>query len=257
MATRRTAEVRTLTIDIGGSGIKAAVLDPNGRRIADRLRVATPVGATPRRFVTAIVALVAPLRPFDRVSVGFPGVVRAGVVRTAANLGNPRWIGFDLEAALTTPLRVPVRVRNDADLAGLGAIQGHGVEMVVTLGTGVGSGIYEDGRLGPHLELGHHPFRKGKTYEECLGDAALRTRGKRKWRDDLVRAIGHWRDLLHFDRLFLGGGNARHAAVDGVSDIVVVTNEAALVGGVALWSDVRSTVRARRKAVAARAPRRR
>lgn len=230
----------TLTVDIGGSGIKAGVLDAKGNLHGERLRVVTPTGQPPMVAVGAILELVQDLRPFDRASVGFPGVIRDSTVRTAANLGHDDWIGFDLAQALEAPLGCKVRVLNDADLAGLGVVTGQGVELVITLGTGVGTGIYQDGRLGPHLELGHHPFRKGKTYEQRLGDTALQARGRKKWRKDLQRAIHQWRELTHFDVLYLGGGNAKEAGPCG-DDVVLVTNQAALVGGVAVWRDEAAT----------------
>ena len=89
--------------------------------------------------------------------------------------------GFDLAAALGKLWKRPVRVKNDADMQGLGAARGKGVEVVITLGTGLGSAILVDGWLGPHLEIAQHPFRKGETYDQQLGDAALEQIGKKKW----------------------------------------------------------------------------
>ncbi len=227
----------TLGIDIGGTGLKAAVVDEDARMLTDRVRVATPTGAPPAKFVEVLAGMVAPLGAFDRVAVGFPGVVRNGRVLTAANLGNDTWIGFDLAQALEASLAKPVRVANDADLQGLAVITGKGVEMVITLGTGFGTGLYLDGRLAPHLEIAHHPFRHGETYDEQLGNAARKEIGGARWNKRVEKAIGNMRRLTNFDRLFIGGGNAKKIDFALAPDITVISNEAGMEGGVALWRD--------------------
>ena len=125
---------RTLAIDVGGTGLKAAILDAEGRLMSDRVRVPTPARCPPTVLIRAVAELIAPLGAYDRVSVGFPGVVRDGVVRTAPNFGSARWQGFDLARALTRALKRPVRVLNDAEVQGLAVITGKGVELV--LGSG-------------------------------------------------------------------------------------------------------------------------
>src|SRR5262245_26138023 len=114
----------TLAIDIGGTGIKASVIDDNGEFVTPRVRLETPIGAAPQQTVVAIAELVRPLGHFDRVAAGFPGVVRDGHVLTAHNLGNDAWLRFDLAGALTAALGRPTRVANDADLHGLAVISG-------------------------------------------------------------------------------------------------------------------------------------
>jgi polyphosphate glucokinase len=235
--TRGATPRRVLSIDIGGSGLKASLIDDTGKLIVPRLRVDTPVGQPPRQIVQTLVRLVAPLRGYERVAVGFPGVVRRGRVLTAVNLHHEGWKGFDLAQALEQALGKPVRVANDADMQGLAAIKGKGVEMVITLGTGFGTGLYLDGRLAPHLELGHHPFRKGETYEEQLGNEALQRVGTRKWNRRLKKAIRHLRTLTTFDHLYIGGGNARKVRLRLDPDVSLIDNEAGLRGGAALWQD--------------------
>jgi polyphosphate glucokinase len=235
--TRGATPRRVLAIDIGGSGLKASLIDDTGKLIVPRLRVDTPVGQPPRQIVQTLVRLVAPLRGYERVAVGFPGVVRRGRVLTAVNLHHEGWKGFDLAQALEQALGKPVRVANDADMQGLAAIKGKGVEMVITLGTGFGTGLYLDGRLAPHLELGHHPFRKGETYEEQLGNEALQRVGTRKWNRRLKKAIRHLRTLTTFDHLYIGGGNARKVRLRLDPDVSLIDNEAGLRGGAALWQD--------------------
>jgi polyphosphate glucokinase len=229
--------VRTLAIDVGGSGLKASVIDDGGRLLTERARVDTPVGRPPKEIIQALVRLVAPLGPYDRVSVGFPGVVRQGRIVTAPNLDHEGWSDFDLAGALARALGKPVRVANDADVQGLAVIGGKGVEMVITLGTGFGTGLYLDGRLAPHLELSHHPFRKGETYEEQLGNAARKRIGNRKWNRRVKRAIRNLRSLTNFDRLYIGGGNARKIDFALDPDVTVVDNNAGLRGGAVLWRD--------------------
>ena len=208
IAPRTASGPRTLTIDVGGSGLKASVLDARGAMLVERVRVPTPVGRPPALVIEALARLVAPLPAYDRISVGFPGVVRDGKVLTAPNLGHRAWAGFDLARALSRRLGKPTRIANDADLQGLAVVKGRGVELVVTLGTGFGTALYWDGRLAPHLEVAHHPFRKGQTYEEQLGNAARKRIGNKKWTRRLERAIETLRALTHFDHLYIGGGNA-------------------------------------------------
>jgi len=229
--------MRTLSVDIGGSHVKASVLSPRGKMLHDRVRADTPEDLTPNRLVRIIVDLAGLLPRYDRVSVGFPGVVRGGVIRTAPNLGDERLRGFNLSRALEKALRAPVRLCNDADMQGLGAIEGKGVEMVITLGTGFGTSIFEDGHLGPHIELAHHPFHHDHTYEDELGDPALKRLGRRAWNRRLSLAIDTLRALTFFDHLYIGGGNSRNVRLKLPSDISVVDNAAGILGGVRLWDD--------------------
>ena len=216
--------------------MKASVLDKNGRMLHDRLRVETPKKVTPRQLVGLIAGLIPTLPRFDRVSVGFPGVVRNGVVLTAPNLGTDRFHGFNLARALERRLGKPVRVENDADVQGLAVVKGKGVEMVITLGTGFGSSIFIDGRLGPHLELAHHVFRKDKTYEDELGEAARERDGDQTWQRHVREAIESLRNLTNFDHLYVGGGNSRLLNGALPRDVSVVSNTAGILGGVRLWA---------------------
>lgn len=228
---------RTLAIDIGGTGLKASILDEKGTMLTERVRVATPPMCPPDLMIKTLVKLVASLPNYDRVSVGFPGVVRRGVVLTAHNLGDAAWKGFALDEALGKALKKPVRALNDADIQGLGAIKGKGVEVVITLGTGLGSSIFEDGHISTHLELAHHPFRKGETYEEQLGNFAFKKAGKKKWKQRVALAIEALRSLTTFDHLYIGGGNAKHMAGDLPADVSTVSNDLGMSGGIWLWRE--------------------
>jgi polyphosphate glucokinase len=229
-------EPRTLAIDIGGSGIKAALLDEAGNIIGPRQRVATPAKPiAPEDLVRAIDDAAAPLGAFERVSVGFPGYVRDGRVLTAPNLGTEALAGFDLQSALAQHWGKPVRVLNDADVQGFGAIKGHGVEMVLTLGTGAGTAIFRDGEIMPHLELAHHPVSGRKTYDEYIGNAARAKKGKKAWNKRVAKVIGVLREVVRFDHLYIGGGNAKDIAFLLPPDITTVPNTDGLTGGIRLW----------------------
>jgi polyphosphate glucokinase len=226
----------TLAIDIGGTGLKALVLGPDGEPRTERMRVETPRPATPQRVLRAIFALIEPLEDFDRVSVGFPGVVVDGVTRTAPNL-HDAWRGFELARALAEKTRRPVRVLNDAGIQGFGVIEGRGVEMVLTLGTGMGCALFVNGVYVPNLELAHHPFRRGKTYEELLGARAMKKVGKKKWNKRLQAAISQIDPIFNPTQIYLGGGNAKHVRFELPPHVKVTENVAGLLGGIALWQD--------------------
>ena len=228
-------QFRTLAVDIGGSGIKVMVLDPQGNPLSDRQRLKTAKPAKPEDVIDTILTL-AKSQEFDRVSVGFPGVVQNGLIKTAVNLDKD-WLQYDLATSLTQLLSKPVKVANDADIQGFGAISSQGVELVITLGTGFGSALFINGRLVPNLEMGHHPFRKGETYEEQLGRAALEKEGKKKWNDRLEKAIATLNRLFSYDFLYIGGGETKNIKFDLPSNAKIVPNVSGLLGGIKLWEN--------------------
>ena len=229
-------EDRTLAVDIGGTGIKLAVLDNAGQIIGTRVRLPTPrPPVAPETLAGAIDSALPRLGDFDRVAVGFPGAVRDGRVLTAPNLGTEKWAGYDLQSALAERLKKPVRVMNDADVQGFGAIGGNGVEMVLTLGTGAGTAIFRNGQIMPHLELAHHPVHGNKTYDEYIGRRALEKAGKKRWNKRVARVIDILRRLVNFDHLYIGGGNARQINFALPGDVTIVPNSDGLTGGIALW----------------------
>jgi polyphosphate glucokinase len=226
---------RTLAIDIGGSGLKAIVLDADGKAVTERGRVPTPRKATPSKLIAALRGLADQQGGFERVAAGFPGVVKDGVVYSAPNLGHG-WHGFDLAKGLAKKLKRPARVANDADVQGMGDVSGRGLELVITLGTGFGSVLFTDGRR-IHLELGHHPFHHGKTYEDELGRRALDKKGRKKWNKLLAEAIDDLRRTFNYDRLYIGGGNTKFITLKLPPDAQIVSNEAGMLGGIALWKE--------------------
>jgi polyphosphate glucokinase len=228
----------TLSIDIGGSGLKAMLLDAAGKPVSERQRVLTPAVPTPEAVLAGLDELRKLMGAFDRVSVGFPGVVKHGQTFGAFNL-HPLWAaGFPLQAELEKRWQKPVRVGNDADVAGYGAIQGQGVELVLTLGTGLGGALFTNGHLVPGLEIGHHPWRKkGMSYEDYLGRRGLDKYGKARWNDFLVAAIRQTELLFNWDHLYLGGGNTKKILFAPPPNVSIVSNESGLLGGVVLWRD--------------------
>jgi polyphosphate glucokinase len=235
---------KTLCVDIGGTGIKALVVDEQGLAVgaAERVREETPRPATPAAVLEVVARLAGLLGSYDRVSVGFPGVVEDGITKTAPNL-DEGWTDFPLAHELEQRLGVAVRVANDAGVQGLGVIEGRGTEVVITLGTGMGFGLYVDGRYVPNIELAHHPLRKGMTYEERVCDAARDELGNKKWKKRVHQVIAQLRKTFNYRVLYVGGGNARHFKPGELTlpehgQVVVVDNVAGLLGGMRLWQQL-------------------
>ena len=228
------ARPRTLAIDIGGSHIKASVLDPAGKMLAPEVFEPTPHPTTPRALLGAVARLTDRLPAFERISAGFPGYVKRNVVYTAPNLGTEHWNGFALADALTARFGKPARILNDADVQGLGVISGEGFECVLTLGTGIGSSFFYNGRLLPHLELGQHPIRRKLTYDRYLGDAVRRGKGRKKWNARLKKALVIITTLINYDTLHLGGGNALRIDFKLPRHVKLASNVNGITGGVHL-----------------------
>jgi polyphosphate glucokinase len=247
---------RTLVIDIGGTGLKATVLDPDGQPEHARVRVETTYPCPPDKLVGDLVELVKALPPYQRVSVGFPGVVRSGRVLTAPHFVTEhgpgsrvdpalarKWADFDLAGALGTVLGAPVRVANDADVQGAGVVSGNGLELVLTLGTGMGSAVFRDGRLALHLELGQHPAVTGDRYDDYIGDAARKKLGTKHWNRRVRTALVACDALIYPDAIHIGGGNAAKVDTDRLqrelpelaAKLRLVGNEGGLLGGIRLW----------------------
>ena len=226
----------TLAVDVGGSGIKTLLLDENGQPWGERHREVTPRPAIPELVVDCIIGLAERREDYERVSVGFPGIVVRDVVKTAPNLGE-EWSDYPLGRELSVRLDRIVRVANDADVQGLGAIEGVGVELVLTLGSGLGSALFVDGRLVPNLELAHHPFRKKQTYQDYVGRPALKALGVKRWSRRVARVIEQLDSLFSPRLVYLGGGNAKKIQITLPPHVQRIPNIAGLLGGVRLWLD--------------------
>jgi len=239
---------RTLAVDVGGSGLKATVLDPAGGMLTERERRETPYPCTPHVLLDELAALAATQPPYDRVSVGFPGAIRRGRVREVPAFsrrgpGLPadpdlvaQWQGFELERALGERFGAPVRVANDADVQGCAVISGTGMELVVTLGTGVGCAVFFDGALLPHMELSHGRFGEGLSIEVACGDNQRQEVGKAVWRERVLDALAALEAMVLPDHVYIGGGNAKKLDPDTIGpNRTIVPNVSGLLGGIALW----------------------
>ena len=226
---------KILTIDIGGSHIKAVILNAAGGIISDYKRVSTPIPAKPEALLTAIKQLVTDF-DFDKISVGFPGYVKNGIVITAPNLETASWSCYNLELALSKSLQRPVKVVNDADLQGLGLANGKGLELVITLGTGFGTALINNGLLLPHLELAHHPVTKNQTYDEYIGQKAFDKSGKKRWNKRMKSVIRNLKTVFHYDHLYISGGNADQLSFNLEPNISIDSNREGIKGGAKLWA---------------------
>ncbi len=227
---------RILSFDIGGTGLKAALLDAKGELISDPVRVLTPHPCPPALLVKTLTKLAEPFKAYDRVAIGFPGVVSGSRVLTAPNLGTEDYAGFDLAGKLSKALGgKPTRLANDADVHGFAVVKGKGLEMVITLGTGFGSALFRDGVLMPHLEIAHMPAHKGKTFDEFLGDNERKRIGNAAWNRHVARMLPYLYTLLHYDYLYISGGNAKHLRTPLPKHARIVPNISGIKGGAGLW----------------------
>ena len=237
----------TLSIDVGGSGIKAMVLNERCESVSERSRRETPYPCPPELFLQIVSEIVSDQPLFDRVSVGFPAMVRNGHIYRAtaysrAVKSGPRdpelfalWHGYPLQDRISELLKVPALVINDADMQGCAVVTGVGMEFVVTLGTGVGTGVFYNGHLLPHMELSHGSFA-GTNIDIALGDAQRKVIGNKEWRSLVTKALIDFDAKFFPDKMFVGGGNAK---LLGEEDLIpgceIVPNIAGLFGGVRAW----------------------
>lgn len=242
----------TLAVDCGGGGIKASVLDAAGTMHAHPVRAPTPYPLPPRRLIEIIDELGAQLPPADRATVGMPGMIRHGVVVSTPHYvtrSGPRtkvlpelvgqWEGYDLQSALAAALDLPVLLLNDAEVHGAGVIAGAGLEMIITLGTGLGNAVFDGGRLAPHTEMSRAVARWGLSYDEYIGEHERLRLGDAMWSRRVRQVVDSLRPVYLWDRLYLGGGNARRVTPQLAArlgdEVVIVPNSAGIVGGMRAW----------------------
>lgn len=247
------AEEMTLAVDCGGGGIKASVLDPSGTMVAPPRRTPTPYPLPPTLLVDTVVTLAHALPPAHRVTMGMPGMIRHGVVIATPHYvtrEGPRsrvlpelvaaWDHFDMRNAIEAALGLPTKVLNDAEVAGAGVITGTGLEMILTLGTGLGNAIFDGGRLAPHAELSQGLVRWGLTHDDYIGEHERLRLGDAHWSRRVRRIVDGMRPQYMWDRLYIGGGNSKriteaHRRHLG-EDVVLVPNDAGIIGGVRAWT---------------------
>jgi polyphosphate glucokinase len=231
-------------VDIGGSGIKGAPVDlGKGLLDQDRVRLPTPDGAPTQPVAEVVAEVVGSFDTGGPVGCTFPAVIVGGVARTAANV-DPAWIGSDVQALFSRTTGRDVVVINDADAAGLAEMRygagkdRDGVVVMLTLGTGIGSALFVDGRLVPNTEFGHLEIR-GKSAEHRASDRAREDRnlGWHEWADRLNEVLGRLEALVSPDLFILGGGVSKKSSqfIDLLStraDVVpaALLNNAGIVG---------------------------
>ncbi len=242
------SDTRVIGVDVGGSGVKAALVDvERGELTSDRPRLDTPQPATPERVADTVNQLVDQLGGAPSIGITVPGVVRNGIVQTAANI-DPSWIGTDAQALFGERLGAPCVVLNDADAAGLaevrfGAGQGRkGVVILLTLGTGIGSALFAGGVLVPNTELGHMEFKAQEA--EHYAAAGVRKDEDLGW-DHWGTRVGEYLAMLTVlfspELFILGGGVSRkfdrfaehvRAEIPAGTDVVAASlqNRAGIVG---------------------------
>lgn len=225
-----------LSIDVGGTSIKACILSSKGDPKSEYKKIATPKDSKPESIIKVISELVSQLDDeFDRISIGFPGYVRGGVVHTAPNLAKNKWVQIPFAQQVSNLLGRPVRLINDADQQALGVVSGEGFEIVLTVGTGFGTALVYDGELLPHFELAHFPVSKTKDYDDYIGTKALDKIGKKDWNDRLEQIIQTYKTVFNYDTLYIGGGNSKHITIELDHNIKLVTNKDGIKGGAKLW----------------------
>jgi polyphosphate glucokinase len=224
-----------LSIDIGGSHIKGTILNQKGELQKAYEKVVTPIPATPDNVVSSIKTLVKDFPGFDKISVGFPGYVRDGVVKTAPNLANEAWKDFNFAKRLEEELGKPARVVNDADMQGLGVVKGEGLELVITLGTGFGTALLYNGNLLPHLEFSHQPVGKVKSYDKYIGEVAIDKEGYKKWNRRMQKVFEVLKTVFNYDYLYIGGGNSDKLTFKLDKNMKIVSNADGIKGGARLW----------------------
>lgn len=249
----QSSERLTLSIDCGGLYLKSSVLDDSGTMHSKPSRIPTPYPLSPALFVDTIAQIASNLPAASRATVGIPGMIRNGVVVAIphyVNIKGPntkvdpllqeQWNGFDAQKAIGAKLGIPTLVLNDAEVHGAGIITGTGYEVVITLGTGLGFAIFYGGKLAPHFELSHGTVRRGTTYDSWIGEHERKRLGNIFWSRRIRELIKELRPVFLWDRLYIGGGNARLIRASDLAkmgdDVVVVPNVAGVAGGVRAWN---------------------
>jgi polyphosphate glucokinase len=216
---------RILVLDIGGTNVKLTVTG-----LRQPIKIPSGPALTPKAMVQQVDRALTDRRPYDVVSIGYPGpVVHGHPVMEPHNLGTG-WVGFNFRAAFGRP----VKIVNDAAMQALGGYK-RGKLLFLGLGTGLGSAMIVGGILEP-MELAHLPYRNGKTYEDYVGLRGLKRLGRRKWEREVGKVVAQLRAALEPEQIILGGGNAKKLKKLPPGTILG-NNQNAFKGGFRLWSE--------------------
>jgi polyphosphate glucokinase len=229
------SEYKILSIDIGGTYIKGTILNIEGEMQIGYQTVETPLMPGPQKLLAAIKTLIVDFPSFNRVSIGFPGFVKEGIVYTAPSIAPNKWKNINLKQILQDEFNCLVKIVNDADMQGLGVITCEGFEILITLGTGLGSAMYLNGNLLPHLELSQHPIGKGFIYDNYIGKKVFEDLGKIVWNQRVEEVLSVLKNVFNYDHLYIGGGNSRFITLNLDDNITLVSNEDGIKGGAVLW----------------------
>lgn len=238
--------MNVLGIDVGGSGIKGALVDTgSGALVTDRFRLETPQPAKPKPVIKTIDTLVKYFDYSGPLGVGFPAIVSEGTLLSAANVSN-KWIGYEGANGISEKTGCPVTMLNDADAAGIAEMrfgagrERNGVVIILTLGTGIGSALFVDGKLVPNTELGHLFLRGQKRDVENQTSDRIRTTRKlgwKSWARQLDAYLQHLEFVFSPDTFVLGGGVSKkhqkflpYLTVDAEVVPAQLRNEAGIVG---------------------------
>ena len=245
--------LRTLAVDCGGGGIKTSLLDEGGFQIGQAQRTALRYPLSPEDLLGIVAQHAEHTEGFERITLGMPGMIRHGIVVYTPHYirkAGPHtkvlpelaaaWDHLDMRRALEIRFGVPALVLNDAEVAAAGVVSGSGVELVITLGTGLGNALIDNGRLAPHLEISHAPMRWGLTYDDVIGEAERIRLGDTAWSRRVLKAVESLVPVFRWDKLYLGGGNAARIVPSVRAklgpEVVFIPNAAGMNGGVRAWS---------------------
>lgn len=245
-------ELFTLAIDCGGHSIKGSVLNSTGVMHEVMLDQRTPYPLTPQKLVEIIATFAANLPDFDRITIGMPGMIRHGIVVYTPHYSRKNgphtevdlevealWDNFNLAGFVSSHFKKPTLVLNDAEVHAAGVIHGTGLEVVITLGTGLGFAIFDNGHLAPHLEISMAPTRGAKTFDLYMGEKARKRVGNPMWSRRILTMVEQLRPVFHWDRLYIGGGNSERISATVRqrlgSDVYIMPNSTGVAGGARAW----------------------
>mgnify|MGYP006269084021 CR=1 FL=1 len=252
VAKKKKSDILTLAVDCGGNSIKAQALTSTGELLGEILTTPTTYPLTPHGLLRMIQRFADELPECDRITVGMPGMIRHGVVIYTPHYSRKfgphtevdaeveeAWKNFNFAGFLSSHFKKDVLVLNDAEVHAAGVIHGSGLEVVMTLGTGLGFAIFDNGHLAPHLEMSMAPTRGAKSFDLYIGEKARRRIGNPMWSRRVLTMVEQLRPVLHWDRLYIGGGNSERITMTVRqrlgSDIFIMPNSTGVAGGSRAW----------------------